>query len=309
MPSLRAGARLGLFAAAFLPPLAAASCYEIPPVVPPDYAGSATATGWPPLAVYDDDAFDPANRWFQRAFGSRDSSGDVLAPHADEPTALLDHPSPVDGVEIAALLEAIESAPPLSPGELGTRRRGARAVFLCDTAAESSRIEAQWSAGAGGKEIAARLRRIATREPLRELLPPASTAELTPPPLREGTWKRRELPSAPGLLPSPLDRRVTQAFESEDGHVRALLRLRCVLEGEAWVETPLGSECWFETAGGVEPGARGVWRFDRAEWLQGREPWREVPGGAEITIRDPSEPSRRLHGARERLCAGCHCRP
>ena len=78
--------------------LAMTGCREYPPQIPADYIGSAAAPGWPPLAVYDVDPFDPKNRWFHRAFGSRSLSAGVVAPHADEPCPLL-VPSRVDAAE------------------------------------------------------------------------------------------------------------------------------------------------------------------------------------------------------------------
>ena len=79
------------------------SCYEIRPRLPEDYAGSAPdGEGWPPLAVYHEDPFHVANRFFQRLWILRSE-----APTGDEPVARRADLDDVDEREILMLLQEI----------------------------------------------------------------------------------------------------------------------------------------------------------------------------------------------------------
>jgi hypothetical protein len=315
----RSGIRLlGATARAVLLALAAAApgCREYPPVIAPDYIGSPTAPGWPPLAVYDVDPFHPRNRWFHRAFGTRTAAGDIVPPHADEPFALLAAPSRVDAAELGALLEAalataLLDTAPVDPTRVAPRERVADAIFRADALAEASRLQASLPADDPAEAVLVPLLlRLAAGSAERLAGEGGLAHELEPPPLREGAWVEAPVPAAPGLAPSPFDPRWTLALRREaapGGRARvALLRLRSGLDARrAPVLLPLASECW-EIEEGGEDGAAAVWRFDRAEWLAGRDPWRRVPERSEITIRDPADPARLITGEVKPLCAGCH---
>jgi len=272
-------------------------CYEIPPIIPPSYVGGPVAPGWPPLLAYHRDPFHPRNRWFQRAFGGRDREGDLLPPHADEPLGIVAQYSQVDRAEMAALLTTIlkeeEDGITKSPFHAdGSREAVSEAIFRSDALLEASRIQSQGPKTAGEGELAALMLRVARGaneetgakiKRLEETLPP----EAEPPPLRNGDWLEAD-PAALAssarlplqLFPSPGDLRWTRLLqEKSTGSSRPrslLLRLRVALDerGEPLLLS-LASECW--ELGGES--AR-VWRFDRAEWLSGREPWHEAPEGA-----------------------------
>lgn len=279
--------------------IAAPGCREIPPRIPPDFIGSPAAPGWPPLAVHDLDPFDPKNRWFHRAFGSRSPGGDIVAPHADEPCSF-STPSRVDAAELTALLERI-LASPAAGGAVAIRERVADAIFRSDALAEASRLHAAPLAdGLAVREVVPFLLRLAAGDALPPLDPEAARA-LEPPPLRAGEWVEAAPPETPGLLPSPFDLRWTRAFvlrgrsDGDRSHA-VLVRFRVAIDRQgAPLLLPIASECW-ELEEGEGEAMASAWRFDRAEWLAGRDPWRQLPEEAEITIRDPSNPSKLITG-------------
>ena len=82
-------------------------CYEAPPRLPPDYHSQPPPRGWPPAAVYVEDRFHPANRWFHRAFSARDAGGQPLAAPSDVADSPLAEPTAVDRAELLALLAAL----------------------------------------------------------------------------------------------------------------------------------------------------------------------------------------------------------
>jgi hypothetical protein len=287
--------------------VATAGCREYPPQIPPDFIGSPAAAGWPPLAVYVIDAFDPKNRWFHRAFGSRSLSADIIAPHADEPCPL-SVPSRVDAAELIALLERIPASPS-SGGATAVRDLVAEAVFRSDALAEASRLQAKLPPDAlAVKEAVPLLLQLATGDPPPPLDGPAARA-LEPPPLRGGEWVETAPLEAPGLLPSASDPRWTRSFiprDRPDGgsrHRALVVRFRVTLDRRGSpLLLPIASECWELERG--EDGATGnVWRFDRAEWLAGRDPWRRLPEETEITIHDPADPSKLVTGQVSSLAA------
>jgi hypothetical protein len=54
------------------------------------------------------------------------------------------------------------------------------------------------------------------------------------------------------------------------------------------------------------PPAR-VWRFDRARWTVGADPWVRTRDGASVVVVDPQDPgARRLRGRLRTVCAACH---
>jgi hypothetical protein len=287
--------------------LAPAGCREIPPEIPADYIGSQAAPGWPPLAVHDPDPFHPRNRWFHRAFGARAASGAIVAPHADDPIPLHAALSRVDAAEAAALLERslADAAPDVSPG----RARVAEAIFRSDALAEAALLHAALPADhLAVREAVPRLLDLAAGDPLPPLDPETARA-VEPPPLRAGEWVEVAPPAEPGLLPSPFDPRWTHAFVpggEKRGRWRAVIvRHRAALDrAGAPLLLPVASECWSLEDGDEDAGGS-AWRFDRAEWLAGREPWRRLPGEAEITIRDPGDPSRLLTARAASLAARC----
>jgi hypothetical protein len=137
-----------------------------------------------------------------------------------------------------------------------------------------------------------------------------------PPPLRDvpTAWLEDPPPATPGLVPSAHDLRWTRrarapAADGEE-YRSILLRLRVVLDerGEP-VLLPSPSEAWELRAGpsGDAPLEARVWRFDRAAWLSGEDPWTVLDGDAPLEVRDPESPSgRRIRGTVESVCAGCH---
>jgi hypothetical protein len=111
----------------------------------------------------------------------------------------------------------------------------------------------------------------------------------------------------PGLEPSGWDFRWTGAWVEErppdaDAH-GVITRSRIALDsaGEP-VLLDLASECWEVTSGCVHAGR--LFRFDRAEWLRGGDPWRPVPEAAVVGVRDPRDPSRVLTGSHGAIARG-----
>lgn len=273
-------------------------CYEIPPVIHRGYVGGPTAQGWPPLAAYHAEPFHPRNRWFQREFGGRSPQGDLLPAHADEPLGAAEKYSPVDRAELCALLEAIllseNDRAKLSGAPVADLRQAVtEAIFRSDALAEASRVQSRAGNAAAEKDLVATLLRAARRtgdevKRLENVLPP----EAEPPPLREGEWLEAE-PAAtdgdsapPSLFSSAGDLRWTRVLREKDALSTprwVLLRLRVALDerGEPLLLS-IANECW-ELEGGGTTGIRS-WRFDRAEWLSGREPWHEVPGVTMSTL-------------------------
>ncbi|MBI4604135.1 MAG: hypothetical protein HY721_19430, partial [Planctomycetes bacterium] len=173
-----------------------------------------------------------------------------------------------------------------------------------DALAEASRLAALGFQDGPPKDVVALLLRAARGE-----APSAEDLEdpiLAPPPLRGGPWREAD-PPAGGHDPSPRDPRWTRVLRGgEDGARSVLLRLRVALDLEGKPQLlELASECW-ELERGPTALRASVWRFDRAERVHGRDPWRELPGSAEVALRDPSDPSRLLAAPVERLCASCH---
>jgi len=287
--------RLEITAARALGALAvlAAGCYEFPPVIPKDLVGSPAAEGWPPLAVYHPDSFHARNRWFHRQWSGRSLEGRIVRAHADEPLGLLSSPSRVDEAEILALLRSLDAEPVRELGAAGERARICDALFRGDLLREAARIRAEWPAGGLRDEILKLLEAVGARGPALTAGDERERA-LVPPPLRGGPWSEASMPSSAGLLPSPADPRPTRVFRTAAPNSSS-----AIVRGFA-------SECWLiERSGDGE--SRRVYRFDRAEWLHGREPWRLVPGEAEIVIRSPLDPLQALRGPAAQLCAGCHC--
>lgn len=298
------GSRARLASACVL--ILVAGCYEISPEIPEGYIGSPAAPGWPPPAVYDADTLHPRNRWFHRTFGRRGLEGDVLPASADAPSGSLVTLGPVDRAEIAALLARIAADGEASAREnlaTSTRARAADTIFSSDALAEASRLAAEAGESPGGRGIVSLLLGAARARAGGHALP----REAVPPPLREGEWIEKPPPRTRGLEPSAADIRWTRVFAARERPKHTLLlRLRTALDLEGKVALlPLASECWeAETTDG--PPRFRVWRFDRAEWLRGGDPWRAVPPGTAITIRSPVDPSSRLTGLAPALCASCH---
>jgi hypothetical protein len=288
-------------------PLLLGGCFEIPPSIPPGYIGSQPAPGWPPLVVYDAEPMHPRNRWFHRAFSGRGRAGEIEPAHADEPFGLVRKPSAVDVAEWIALLKEISSEP-AAGGVRGARDLVADGIFRSDLLAEASRLRAELPDNAAAREAAVLMSRLSVVDPSVSSALDAERAATLPPPLREGDWIDAQPPAAPGLAPSAADPRWTRVLRERGNSARsALLRLRVASNSAgAALLLDLAAECW-ELQREDDGWRRSVWRFDRAEWLQGREPWRIVPGDAEITIRSPVDPSTILTGAAGRLCGSCHC--
>jgi hypothetical protein len=243
--------------------------------------------------AYHRDPFHPRNRWFQRAFGGRDSQGGVLPAHADEPAGIATRYSPVDCAELTALLEAVLREEENALRENGLREadpRGAvtEAIFRSDSLHEAARIHSLGPRTARENELVSLLLRVGRGggeavERLEESLP----LEVEPPPLRQGDWLEAELSGSvwnDGLpsrgFPSPADLRWARLLrEKPTGSSlprSVLLRLRVGLDGRGDpLPLSLASECLEVKGDEVR-----VWRFDRAEWLSGREPWRESSEGA-----------------------------
>lgn len=304
-------ARCGLRRAMLAGLALAGACHEIPPEIPPGYIGSPAPKGWPPLTVYRLEPLHPRNRWFHRAFSARAPGGEILPAHADEPFGRLESSSPVDRAEIAAILESVAAE---DAGSSPTGRRAAigDAMFHSDLLAEAARWHAIGLADASAREVIASMLRVARSARVDLLLKDLHLPELAPPPLRGGEWRDAELPALPGLLPSAQDPRWTRLLRARGPQDRALLiRFRAGLDGAGRPALlDLASECWeIELArdGAGGGAAKRVWRFDRAEWLHGREPWHEAPARAEIGIRDPRDPAKLLSGPVERVCGSCHC--
>jgi len=272
-----------------------AGCYEIPPTIPPDYSSSPAALAWRPLTVYAREPFDPRNRWFHRAFGLRGIQGEIHGPRADEPFSTLLTLGPVDHAELRALLETIES--------IGSTE----AIFLSDVLAEASRLHAAAVKDGPTGDLVALLIRVARKGVEGELSSLESTPLLLAPPLRDGIWTEEPAPKAPGLLPSTHDPRWTLALRSRARPRHAvLLRLRVALSPEGGpVLLPLVTECWEIDHRGTD-GTYRVWRFDRAEWLHARDPWREFAEEAEVKIRNPHDPAKILEGRLVSICSSCH---
>lgn len=282
-------------------------CYEVPPVIPPGYVGSPPSPGWPPLCVYDLDAFSLRNRWFHRQISARASEGEIIRAHADEPFGRLVSPSPVDVAEIVALLRALAATPQPEPEPGDPIAFVSAAIFRSDLLAEACRIEVDWPASEPREEIRNLSRQGAACS---SFALPSSSLEpsLRPTPLRTGDWKEVPAPAAPGLVASPADPRATKLFRmGAPARASVLVRYRAAARKEGGLgPLPIASECWELERGDDGPTYR-VFRFDRAEWLQGRDPWRVVQDEVEIVIRNPVDPSQRLEGAPRRLCASCHC--
>ena len=277
--------------------MTAGGCYEVPPIIPQGYVGGPTARGWPPVTAYHLEPFHPRNRWFQRAFGGRDGQGGLLPVHADEPLGTNTRFSLVDRAELCALLEAVTLVDNDRAGSSGlatadSRQGVTEAIFRSDLLAEASRLRSQGLMADEEKELVSSLLRVARSvgEEVKCLdggLPP----EAEPPPLRTGEWLDAEatavsnVPFPPSLLPSTADMRWTRVLEEKPAgsfqQRLVLLRLRVALDqrGEPLLLS-IGSECWQLWGDGKT--VSHLWRFDRAEWLSGREPWREVPVGGEI---------------------------
>ncbi|HVR76079.1 MAG TPA: hypothetical protein VMT52_17235 [Planctomycetota bacterium] len=287
----------------------AAGCYEISPEIPDGYIGSPAAPGWPPPAVYDADSLHPRNRWFHRAFGRRGLEGDALPAPPDAPSGSLMTLGPVDRAEIAALLaRSAADRESAARGALVTspRARAADAIFRSDALAEASRLAAEAGESPGGRGIVSLLLAAARARVGSQPLP-ALPREAVPPPLREGEWIEKPPPRTRGLQPSAADIRWTRVFAGRERPKHTLLlRLRTALDLDGKVALlPLASECWESETTDGPPRFR-VWRFDRAEWLRGGDPWRAIPPGTAITIRSPLDPSSRLTGLAPALCASCH---
>lgn len=268
-------------------------CYAIPPRIPQGYVGSPAREGWPPHAVYELDPFHPRNRWFHRQWSGRTIEGRIVQARADEPMSLLRSPSRVDVAELLAILVALEAEPVRELAAQDTRQRISDALFRGDLAREAARVRAEWPPGAWRDDTARRLEALASRGPSLNL-DDEREPWLVPPPLRTGKWETASQPDANGLLPSAVDARSTRVVR------------RTEPEPGTALERGIASECWL-----LEPGkkvnSRRVYRFDRAEWLHGREPWRLVPEEAEIAIRSPLDPTQGLRGSLVQVCSSCHC--
>jgi hypothetical protein len=206
----------------------------------------------------------------------------------------------VDAAEIAALLERILESPGPERAT-DTRAWVADAILRSDALAEASRLHAALPPDhLAVREAVPLLLRLAGGDPPPPLDPEAARA-IEPPPLRSGEWTEAAPPPEPGLLPSPHDPRWTLAFVSpgwpdEDRSRAVLVRYRAALDREgAPILLPIASEAW-ELGGSGGCAGASAWRFDRAEWLAGREPWRHLPQGAEVTVRDAADPSRLVTG-------------
>jgi hypothetical protein len=308
---LRGGLRRLLILAAALSALAG-GCYELPPKIPADYARRPLPAAWPPPSVYAAEPFHPANRWFQRAFGPRDEAGHPLPAESSLPFPLLDTAGPIDRAELLALLESLvrEGLPPEADAVT-------RAMLHADLLAAAAR----WRRGAGAEEALALAHESAAKA--LAAVPLEADRRLQPPPLRSGAWVAAR--AAPGVEPSDADLRWSRMFysfeeppaaarreageEAERPPARAaLLRLRMVAgPGGVPERSELPSECWLleRTPGGeVEPR---LYRFDRAAWLAGEDPWRESAGEDLVAIRNPLAPEAPLlEGPLRSLCASCH---
>ncbi len=82
----------------------ACGCYEIPPILPPNYIDDAGEPGWPPLRAYHSDPFHPANVLFHRLFQLECEGvcGDVPVPERGAISA-------ADRLEILVLLDDVEA--------------------------------------------------------------------------------------------------------------------------------------------------------------------------------------------------------
>lgn len=278
-------------AAAWLLALLAASCYEIPPRIPPGFVGGKPeAPGWPAPAAYDLDRSHPLNRWFQRAFAPRDARGDILPVSGSEPLPLARELAPVDRAEQLALLEAAFGE---VGGEVGAQggaeRAGAdrgsgavRAAVLASDLLQAALAAASGPLDAdGARELGAKLAEASRAVSLRHRLREEGTLDAEePPPLREGGWFEIPPPDVQDLAPSAADLRWTRvAFRGDspaEGSAFVLLRLRVALDGLGEpLLLALPSEC-FEVL--LAPGSAGearvrTWRFDRERCLRGEDPW------------------------------------
>jgi hypothetical protein len=300
----------GLLAVVLTGVLLSGGCYEIPPVIPSDYSSSPVARSRHSLSVYANEPFDPRNRWFQRAFGARGLRGEIRRPRADEPFSTFILSERIDHAELRALLGSIEEESRRAPQRsLSPLAVVTRAIFLSDVLAEACRLQA---AGEGARrmptdDLVALLIAVARQGVDAEELPSVELAPLLQaPPLRDGAWTEGSAPGVPGLLPSTHDPRWTLVLLSRARPGAAvLLRLRVALSSEGGaVLLPLASECWEIRRRGKDVTHR-VWRFDRAEWLHGRDPWLEFSEAAEIQIRNPHDPSQILAGRLQSLYRSC----
>ncbi len=282
-------------------------CYELPPVIPRGYVGSLPAPGWPPLCVYDSDPFSRSNRWFHRQFSDRSSDGEILRARADEPFGLMVNPSAVDEAEVLAILRALVAEPPIKPNPGELRACLSYSIFCSDLFQESCRIGVEWPVSRRREDIICLLRHFAgfSGPTARDW---KSEVFVAPPPLRQGEWQEMQAPMAPGLAASVVDPRGSRLFFRESPRRESLL-VRCRVlprEGEGLEALPIANECW-QIVEDEDGFAYNVLRFDRAEWLQGRDPWHAIAQDSEIVIRDPTDPTRRLVGSPKRLCIACHC--
>jgi hypothetical protein len=291
--------------------LLVAGCYEIPPAIPLDYTSSLAALAGRPPAVYAREPFDSRNRWFHRAFGLRGLQGEVQQPQADEPFSTLVRRGPVDHAELRALLERIgsleEESPRTPPRSLFPRAAVTEAIFVSDVLAEACRLHAAAVTQGPGGDLVPPLIHVARQGVRVELAGLESAPLLRAPPLRDGVWTEEPGPKAPGLLPSTHDPRWTLALRSRARTGDAvLLRFRVALgPGGGPMLLPLASECWEIHQRGTDVTYR-VWRFDRAEWLHGRDPWREAAQDDEIRIRNPRDAAQILRARLASLCSSCH---
>lgn len=313
---------LSLALGGFLMAHVLAGCYEIPPSVPSDYTGGPSESiGWPPPAVYARDPIHPRNRWFHRSFSSRDRRGQLSPVSGTEPLPVFKDPDNVDRAEMVSLLESIQRESPADP-EWGPDSRGfwTELMFHSDVLVAALRLSSRQSKDSGERD------RIPAHELLRLLVEQATVdlesdlldahrrpPMLDPPPLRDGAWKELDPPSAVGLRPSVEDPRWTRRMcrTSAGGETTEVLLLRlrvALLETGDPLLIPMASECWELRDGeGAEARPVRVWRFHRAAWVAGREPWALVPGTEPIEIHDPeSAGARVLRGPARSLCGRCH---
>ena len=293
--------------------LVVSACYQVAPQVPEDFSRRPRSDGLAPIAVYTEDPAHPANRWFQRAFSERDRDGRFVAPRTDAPYVPRHAYQPVDRAEILALLEVVGrhglAASPVSQTLLET-----------DLFAESERLRASDNELAQAYADAARGVSAARVE---------DSPGLAPPPLRDGLWLEVAGSLAPGLRATPADfreGRIYYGFDSTSSGLggprpvtelpaprrAALVRYRVALDGEGIRATPVASEAWVlerarSAAGEGDSLLSRVFRFDRAAWWRGGEPWRELPAAESLRIRNPVEPAgAALEGDSRALCVSCH---
>jgi hypothetical protein len=232
------------------------------------------STGWAARfeSVYVEDPLHPANRWFQRVFGGRDQDGVPLRAAPDLPYPPEFPINAVDRAEVLALIDALRREGLRgASGRSGERAALSRFILHSDLVEQGLRYERR-----GELELAL-ASAIAAEEvwPAQEEVP----EPVLPAWFRERTWV--------------------------DTAVRPRLRLAATPEGN-WRPTEHASELWTleRTADGIRPR---VFRFDRAAWLRGEDPWRELSEREEIWIEDPRDPDGALlQGELRPLCLSCH---